>query len=46
MPDATLKDIMKFFGMTSQDFTKEWKRLPEKDRKELKAGIGDGTLTY
>lgn len=46
MAAATLKEIMAFFGMAPSEMTKEWKSLTDKDKEQIKNGIGDGSLTY
>lgn len=52
MPEATLKQIREFFGMTTAQFRAEWVRKEEDggltalDREQIKQGIGDGSLTY
>lgn len=47
MPDATLGQVKDFFGYpTLSAFSADWKQLPEKDRAQLRAGIGDGSLNY
>jgi len=49
MADATLKQVADFFrkdGETLSQFAEEWKNLPDVDKAHLKAGIGDGSLTY
>jgi len=46
MTDATLKEIMAFFGMTGPEMTREWKALSDTDKKQIKAGLGNGSLTY
>ena len=46
MPDASLKEIMAFFEMPSKGFASEWRRMSDTDKAQIKAGIGDGTLTY
>lgn len=33
-------------GYTLSQFNTHWKRLTDKDKLDLKAGIGDGTLNY
>ena len=46
---ATLKDVRDYFkqeGENLTDFGKEWKELSDKDKDDLKKGIGDGTFTY
>ena len=49
MADATLKQIAEFFrkdGETLSQFAEEWKSLSDKDKADLKSGLGDGSLTY
>lgn len=47
MPEANLVQVKEFFGYaTLSDFSKDWKQCTEEDRTHLKAGIGDGSLTY
>lgn len=47
MPEATLVQVKDYFGYASLSaFSKDWKQLTEEDREQLKAGIGDGSLTY
>jgi hypothetical protein len=49
MVDATLKQVADFFrkaGETLKEFSNEWTKLTSDDKAQLKAGIGDGTLTY
>lgn len=40
MAEATLKAVIDYFR---QD---EWTALPDTDKAQLRAGIGDGTFTY
>jgi hypothetical protein len=49
MAEATLNQVFQFFKSPTYNmtqFSKDWKALPEKDRADLKKGIGDGTLDY
>lgn len=46
MSDATMVDVMKFFGMKPAEFRSQWQELSPKDKEDLKKGIGNGTLTY
>jgi hypothetical protein len=49
MADASLKQIADFFrkdGETLSQFAEQWKALSDKDKTDIKAGIGDGSLTY
>lgn len=46
MADVTLKQIMEFFGMNAAQFNKNWKELTPQDKAQIKAGIGNGSLTY
>jgi hypothetical protein len=44
--EATVSEVMKFFGMTPAKFTAEWKSMSDEDKKQLKQGIGNESLTY
>lgn len=54
MANATLKDIVAFFGRDPEtggfkslgEFKAQWEQLTEDSQNQIKAGIGDGTLTY
>jgi hypothetical protein len=46
MPDATLQQIMEFFGMPPRVFRTEWADLTDTDKAQLREGIGNGSLTY
>jgi hypothetical protein len=47
MPDATLGQVKDFFGYpTLAAFSADWKQVSNEDRAQIRAGIGDGTLTY
>jgi hypothetical protein len=46
MAEATLKDVREYFGMTMQEFSKEWRELPAEDKVHIKSGLTDGTLNY
>jgi len=46
MAEASIKDVMDYFKMTPKEMTKEWKALSDKDKLDIKNGIGDGSLTY
>lgn len=50
MADATLKQILDYFGrkpgQALSEFTAEFKALDEESQAQIRAGIGDGTLTY
>lgn len=42
-----MKEVMKFFGFpNAAAFAKEWKKLTDKDKEDLKQGLADGSLTY
>lgn len=43
---ATLKDVRDYFGLDGKQMVAEWRKLSEKDKADLRQGIGDGTLTY
>lgn len=47
MPEnATVKEVMAFFGMSAGEFAREWKLLTDSDKAALKAGIGSQSFTY
>lgn len=49
MPDikvASLKETMNYFGMTPSKFNAEWRKMTVDDKAQIRAGIGDGSLTY
>lgn len=53
MSEATLKMVREFFHtdarpMALADFRKEWTQggLTEDDKREIREGIGNGTLNY
>lgn len=46
MAEATLKQVREFFGLSVSEMTQAWKELSDKDKSDLKKGIGDGTLNY
>ncbi len=41
-----LKDIMKWFEIPIGKFTKEWKRLSDDDKAQIRNALGDSTLNY
>lgn len=45
---ATLKDVREFFGMTVGQFRDEWTKqgLTDDDKHAIRAGIGNGSMTY
>jgi hypothetical protein len=46
---ATILDVKKYFGYGTGEaaqFRQEWDALSDKDKADLKNGIGNGTLTY
>jgi hypothetical protein len=47
MPEANVKQVKDFFEESNTaKFSKEWKELSEEEKRQLKEGIGNGTLTY
>jgi hypothetical protein len=50
MADASLKQVLEFFGkkegQSLSEFTAEWKALDPESQQHIRAGIGDGSLTY
>lgn len=43
---AGLAGVRDFFGMGGTEFRTDWMKLSDKDKIELRNGIGDGTLNY
>lgn len=45
---ASLKIVREFFGMDVPTFRKEWTQqgLTDADKRAIRQGIGDGTMTY
>lgn len=43
---ATLIDVRNFFGMKTAEFRDEWTKLSPESRKQISAGIGDGSFSY
>lgn len=46
MDSATMLDVMRFFDMKPAAFKAEWSKMTDKDKIQLKVGIGNGSLTY
>lgn len=52
MADATMLDVFNYMsdnksnGYKLATFKNDWSNLTDQDKADLKAGIGDGTLTY
>lgn len=47
MADATLNEVRKYFAYdNASEFRKDWMALDKDSQAQLKAGIGNGTLTY
>jgi pyruvate kinase len=43
---ASIKDIKDYFGLTMPQMKNEYTPMSDKDKDDLKTGIGNGTLTY
>jgi len=47
MADAKPVDVKNYFGYPdTTTFMRDWKSLTDKDKADLKKGIGDGSLNY
>lgn len=47
MAEATIKQVKEFFDYANlTQFRNDWQALDEEARTQIKAGIGDGSLTY
>ena len=44
---ASLIEVKNYFGYAKlTEFKKDWEKLDDDSRLQLRAGIGNGTLTY
>jgi hypothetical protein len=46
---ASLVDVKNFFEYPTGDlsaFRKDWQKFSEKDKEQIRLGIGNGSLTY
>ena len=46
---ASIKQVADFFRMDGEsltEFSAQWKRMSDADKEQIKAGVGDGSLTY
>lgn len=46
---ASIKDVsdaVKVTGESLSAFSKQWRELSDKDKEDLKKGVGDGSMTY
>lgn len=45
---ASLKTVREFFGMSVGQFRDEWTKqgLTDDDKRAIRQGLGDGTMTY
>jgi len=43
---ATIKDIKDYFGMTMPEMKNQYTPMSDKDKNDLKTGIGNGSLNY
>lgn len=41
-----MKAVMDFFGMSVPEFRREWAKMTDADKAQLKEGIANGSLTY
>lgn len=46
MAAATMKQIKDYFGLSSKEMADAWRMMTDKDKADLKNGLGDGSLTY
>lgn len=45
-PVSPMIAVMRFFEIPLATFKKEWGKLTDQDKEQLKAGVENGTLTY
>jgi hypothetical protein len=43
---ASLKDVRDHFGLDGKEMVAQWRKLSDADKRDLRAGVGDGTLNY
>ena len=43
---GTLAEVKVALGMEGTEFAREWRRLSEKDKTDLKNAVWSGTMTY
>lgn len=43
---ASLKEVRDYFGIDGKQMIVEWRSLTDKDKADLRGGLGNGTLTY
>lgn len=43
---GTLKEIRDALGMTTVEFSKEWRRLSPESQAQIKDAVWSGTMTY
>ena len=46
---ASIKDVadaVKVPGESLSAFSKQWRELSDKDKEDLKTGVGNGSMTY
>lgn len=43
---ASLAEVRDYFGLSAKQMMSDWRKLTEDDKRQLRAGLGDGTLTY
>ena len=43
---ATLKEVRDYFGISGKEMIVEWRKLTDEDKRNLRTGLGDGTLSY
>jgi len=43
---ASVLDVMHYFDMKPGEFKLDWMKMTVTDKDQLRAGIGNGSLTY
>jgi hypothetical protein len=43
---ASLKEVREYFGLDGKQMVNQWRKLDETSRRDLRAGLADGSLTY
>lgn len=43
---ASLKDVRDFFGLDGKEMVAQWRKMSDADKHDLRAGLGNESLTY
>jgi len=43
---ASLKEVRDYFRLDGKEMVALWRKLPDTDKRDLRAGVGNGSLSY